>query len=85
MNTFHLSLLVENSFDTINRVLNRFCGKGFFVKSMDYNANDDKKAVLSITLSGDYKRVEIISKKLLTNIDVYELLDFSENKKLAVI
>jgi acetolactate synthase small subunit len=85
MQTFHLSFLVENSFDTINRVLNKFCGKGFSVKSVDFNSSGARQAILNLSLLADYKGLEIISKKLLTNVDVFELLDFSEIRKLAVV
>lgn len=86
MKTFHISFLMDNSFDTINRVLNKFCGRGYQLKSVDVNhLTDEKKAVLNLSLSADLKGLEIISKKLLTYVDVYKLIDFSEIRKVVAI
>jgi len=86
MNDFELRLLVDNDFDTVNRVLNKFCGKGFSMKNLEVRkAFSHNLSELRIHLYGDRKVLEVISRKLLNYVDVHRLLNLSEMKQLEVV
>ena len=82
MKHFKLTMLIENDFDTVNRVLNKFCGKGFILNHLQIDPfPDGKKSELSFDLEGDEKLIEIISNKINNFVDVY---DFVEVEKLEL-
>lgn len=86
MQSYHLSLLIDKNFDTMNRVLNKFCGKGFRIESMQMNpGQNDRTAIVQILLHADRKHLEILTKKVINYIDVHQLLELSEKRQLKVV
>ncbi len=85
MKHFKLKMSIENSFDTINRVLNKFCGKGFTLNhlNIDQHATGDR-AELSFDLEADAKLIEIITNKINNFVDVYEFVEIEELQLEAV-
>lgn len=85
MNSYAIKLEIDNHFDTLNRVLNKFCGRGFDPQSIIMTANEDKKdAVVAITVKGHLGSIQLVLKKLAAFIDVHRVLAFEEVKKLNV-
>ena len=69
-----LSFLIENQFCTVNRVLNLFCGKGFVCHSLNVvSLFEENKSELTLEISGDIQILDILIKKILNFVDVYQL------------
>jgi len=85
MNNYELNLLVDNDFDTINRVLNKFCGKGFSLRNLEVRKGfSHNLSELKLQVHCERHLLEVISRKLLNYEDVHRLLTLSEITTLEV-
>ncbi len=81
MKDFELKVLIDNDFDTVNRIINKFSGKGFTLRNLEVKESSKKNSCeLNVKVLADFKVLEIIVKKLRNYIDVQEILVFSEYK-----
>lgn len=86
MSHYQLQIRLDREFDSINRVLNKFCGRGFRVYEVDVQPDKTSTdAVLRISLECDVESLRIITKKLITYLDVHQLIELSEIKQLRVV
>ena len=86
MQSYNLTLLIDKNFDSINRVMNKFCGRGFIIEQIQINpAANERTAFFTMLLKCDLKSLEIITRKILNYVDVHRLIELSEKKLLNVV
>tara|TARA_B100000029_G_scaffold292621_1_gene286114 strand:+ start:253 stop:567 length:315 start_codon:yes stop_codon:yes gene_type:complete len=74
MNKFQISLFLENEFDSLNRVLNIFCGKGIEFNSLNTISNKEKKcSELFLEVKGPKDLLTILLKKISLFPDVHKV------------
>ena len=74
-----ISVLVENEFGVLSRVVGLFSGRGFNIDSLSVApTNDESISRMTIVTRGDEQILEQISKQLNKLIDVIKVIDFNE-------
>lgn len=74
-----ISVLVENEFGVLSRVVGLFSGRGFNIDSLSVApTNDETISRMTIVTRGDDQILEQISKQLNKLIDVIKVIDFNE-------
>jgi acetolactate synthase-1/3 small subunit len=74
-----ISVLVENEFGVLSRVVGLFSGRGFNIESLNVAATKDPKiSRITIVTKGDDQIIEQIKKQLNKLINVIKVLDMNE-------
>lgn len=74
-----LSVIVENEFGVLSRVVELFSGRGYNIDSLSVApTNDDTISRMTIVTQGDEQILEQITKQLNKLIDVIKVTDFPE-------
>jgi len=77
--THTISVLVENEFGVLSRVVGLFSGRGFNIDSLSVApTNDENISRITIVTRGDDQILEQICKQLNKLIDVIKVIDFNE-------
>ncbi len=78
------SVLVENKFGVLSRVVGLFSGRGYNIISLTVNATHDPTvSQMTIVTSGDQAVLEQIEKQLNKLVDVIAVSDLSEGEFVA--
>lgn len=78
-----ISVLVENEFGVLSRVVGLFSGRGFNIDSLSVApTNDETISRMTIVTRGDDQILEQISKQLNKLIDVIKVIDFNEGNAI---
>ncbi|WP_243370701.1 acetolactate synthase small subunit [Geotalea sp. SG265] len=78
-----ISVLVENEFGVLSRVVGLFSGRGFNIDSLSVApTNDEKMSRMTIVTRGDEQILEQICKQLNKLIDVIKVIDFNEGNAI---
>jgi acetolactate synthase-1/3 small subunit len=85
-----ISVLVENEFGVLSRVVSLFSGRGFNIDSLSVApTNEEGMSRMTIVTRGDENILEQINKQLNKLIDVIKVIDFTEgsaiDRELALI
>lgn len=85
-----ISVLVENSFGTFNRVATMFSGKGFNIHSISIGETENPEiSRMTIVTSGEDKIIEQVVKQLNRLIDTLKVIDltgqYRVERELALI
>jgi acetolactate synthase I/III small subunit len=73
-----ISVLVENEFGVLSRVIGLFSGRGFNIESLSVAPTlDESISRMTIVTSGDDRILEQISKQLNKLIDTIKIIDFT--------
>ncbi len=71
---FEIKIIFGNSFDSLNKILNTFCGKGFTLETLtthvQYQRNRNE---LKMKIKGPQKLLIILLKKMATFPDVFKV------------
>lgn len=77
-----ISVLVENTFGSFNRVATMFSGKGFNINSISIGETEIKDVSrMTIVTSGDNQILDQVVKQLNRLIDTLKVVDLSEQPK----
>ena len=72
-----ISVLVENEFGVLSRVVGLFSGRGFNIDSLTVApTNDESLSRITVVTRGDEQIIEQITKQLNKLIDVIKVIDF---------
>ncbi len=78
------SVLVDNKFGVLSRVVGLFSGRGYNIASLSVNATHDPKvSQMTIVTSGDAAVLEQIEKQLSKLVDVIAVHDLSQGEFFA--
>ncbi len=85
-----ISVLVENEFGVLSRVVSLFSGRGFNIDSLTVApTNEEGMSRMTIVTGGDENILEQITKQLNKLIDVIKVIDFTDgsaiDRELALI
>ncbi len=73
-----ISLLVENKFGVLSRIVGLFSGRGYNIESISVGQTEDVElSRMTIVLSGDDQIIEQIMKQLNRLIDVIKVVDLT--------
>lgn len=73
-----LSVLFENSFNAIPRIVGLFSGRGYNINSISFGQGEDPEVTrATITTEGDERIIEQIAKQLNKLVDVIKVIDLT--------
>jgi acetolactate synthase-1/3 small subunit len=76
-----ISILVENKFGVLSRVVNLFSGRGYNIETLSVAPTlDASMSMMTIVTDGDDRIVEQIVKQLNKVIDVIKVVDINESE-----
>ncbi|MCP4727189.1 MAG: acetolactate synthase small subunit [bacterium] len=76
-----ISVLVEQNFNALSRIVGLFSGRGYKISSISFGAAEERGiARLTLTTDGDEKVIEQITKQLNKIIDVRKVSDLTYEK-----
>jgi acetolactate synthase-1/3 small subunit len=76
-----VSVLVENKFGVLSRIVNLFSGRGYNIETLSVAPTlDASMSMMTIVTSGDDRIIEQIVKQLNKLIDVIKVVDLNESE-----
>jgi hypothetical protein len=77
-----IRLKIEQNWDTVNRILNRFCGKDFLLKEIHIGPSITGSSECTVLVMGELNELKLTLKKILAYDDVTGILEFKQLQNL---